>query len=379
MEQANKNPRKNWIQIRGLWLLVSACTVLMLSLISLMLASRIYRSTRKMESPKLAPGFLLHDELGRPTSLAQFRGKVVLLTFVDPVCTQVCPNTTHSMTEALRILGPAAASQVQLLGINANPSMTELSDVAAYTRLHKLEGNWRFLTGSRAELENVWRAYNVYIAIEKDDLEHSTDVILIDADGKQRDSFTAPMSYEVINDQAHMLATAIAQLLPGHPHIPTSASNSQQQEVSAGATATVDLLAIGPKQQHVVLGRDQPHLLLFFACWLGENPEMSKDLAVLDSYRTLAIRKGWPSPVAVDELTTESSPEEARQALAPLAATLHTPIVEDDSGRLADDSHVDDMPWFVLTSASGDILWHHYGWLSVTELNRQVRAALAGR
>ena len=52
-----------------------------------------------------APGFVLRDQQGRLTSLAQFRGKVVLLTFLDPECTQLCPLTTESMVEAMRILG----------------------------------------------------------------------------------------------------------------------------------------------------------------------------------------------------------------------------------------------------------------------------------
>jgi hypothetical protein len=104
---------------------------------------------------------------------------------------------------------------------------------------------------------------------------------------------------------------------------------------------------------------------------------LSKNLATLDSYETLAQQKGWPAPVAVDELTTEPSPAEAQRVLAPLAVTLHTPIVEDASGHLADAYHVDDLPWFVLNSASGDIRWRHDGWLSASELNQQVRAALA--
>ena len=69
-----------------------------------------------------APEFVLRDQQDQSTSLAQFRGKVVVLTFIDPECTQICPLTTQSMAEALKILGPDAASQVQLLGIDANPS-----------------------------------------------------------------------------------------------------------------------------------------------------------------------------------------------------------------------------------------------------------------
>ena len=56
-------------------------------------------------------------------SLSQFRGKVVILAFVDSECTTVCPLTTVSMVEARQMLG-AAGSKVQLLGVDANPQAT---------------------------------------------------------------------------------------------------------------------------------------------------------------------------------------------------------------------------------------------------------------
>jgi len=127
----------------------------------------------------------------------------------------------------------------------------------------------------------------------------------------------------------------------------------------------------------VVLGGAHPHLMLFFAGWLGQGSDLAKNLAALDHYSALVRRQGWPSPVAVDELTTEPSPDEARQTLASLAAKLHTPIVEDAGGRLADGYHVEDLPWFVLNSSTGTILWRHHGWLSPEALSRQVRDHLA--
>jgi hypothetical protein len=81
--------------------------------------------------------------------------------------------------------------------------------------------------------------------------------------------------------------------------------------------------------------------------------------------------------VAVDELTTEPSAGEARQDLAPLAAELHTAIVQDASGNLADYYRLNDLPWFVLYSNSGKIIWYHDGWLAGATLNRDVRTALA--
>jgi hypothetical protein len=281
------------------------------------------------------------------------------------------------MVGALEILGPSAASQVQLLGIDANPLKTKVADVASYTRTHELEGRWRFLTGTRAQLESLWKDYHIFVAVENNDIEHTAVTMLIDGNGNERTVFSTPMSYGAVGDDTQALAAGIAQLLPGHPAVPAPSEASDQPDQPPGGITTVNLTALGPKQEPVVLGSAHPHLLLFFAGWLGQGPELTKDLAALDSYAEVAKERGWPSPVAVDILPTEPSVAEAQQVLTPLAAKLETPIVEDASGGLADDYQVDDLPWFVLNSGSGDILWKHDGWLSGAEVKRQVSVALA--
>ncbi len=338
-----------------------------------------YIQRAKKQAGMVAPGFVLRDQKGRLTSLAQFRGKVVVLAFIDPECTQLCPLTTKSMVDALKILGPAAASQVQLLGIDVNPGKTKVADVAAYTREHELQGRWRFLTGSRAQLEKVWREYHVYVAVNKnsDDVIHEAVVFVINQDGYESALYSTPMSYESVGEQAQTLVKDIARLLPGQAAVLASSQALQQQEDPLKPKATVSLMALGPKRQPVTLGGAHPHLLLFFAGWLGTESDLSKKLATLDSYAALARRHNWPSPVAVDELTTEPSAAEAQMALKPLAATLHTPIVEDASGRIADGYQVDDLPWIVLSSSSGKLLWSHDGWLSAAVLSRDVHTALA--
>ena len=47
-----------------------------------------------------APGFQLTDQNGQPVSLASLRGKVVLMTFLDPVCTTDCPLIAQEFKQA---------------------------------------------------------------------------------------------------------------------------------------------------------------------------------------------------------------------------------------------------------------------------------------
>ncbi len=78
--------------------------------------------------PKPAPAFTLTDESGRQVSLSQYRGKVVILSFVDAECQTICPLTTQAMLDAKAALG-RAGDKVQLLGVNANWNSTQVDDV----------------------------------------------------------------------------------------------------------------------------------------------------------------------------------------------------------------------------------------------------------
>lgn len=374
--EEEKIPQESRMQPRERWLFLAALAA-MLVVIGTGVALTVYVTGKKKQAGPVAPGFVLRDQQGRLTSLAQFRGKVVVLAFIDPVCRQLCPLTTQGMVEALKILGPSAASRVQLLGIDVNPQKTTVTDVAAYTRAHELQGRWRFLTGSPAQLKKIWRNYHVYVTTANGGVEHEAVVYVIDRNGDERAVYSTPMSYEAIVDQAQTLAERIAPLLPGHPSVSPSRPPSSPKPKPLSASATVRLASLGLERQPVLLGGAHPHLMLFFAGWLGKNSALKKKLATLDRYASLAHRRGWPSPVAVDELTTEPSPAEARRVLEPLASALRTPIVEDATGRLADRYRVQDLPWFVLSSPSGKVLWHHDGWLSAAVLSRDVHAALA--
>ena len=54
-----------------------------------------------------APGFTLTDQDGRVLPLSAFRGKVVVLEFMDPHCTDICPIVSAEFTDAYRDLGQA--------------------------------------------------------------------------------------------------------------------------------------------------------------------------------------------------------------------------------------------------------------------------------
>jgi cytochrome oxidase Cu insertion factor (SCO1/SenC/PrrC family) len=114
-----------------------------------------------------APNFTLTSQDGRQVSLASLRGKVVLLSFLDPVCTTDCPVIASELRVADELLGSKAAD-AELVSVVANPTYTSL----AYTRAFDVqEGlntvpNWLYLTGTVSQLATVWH----YFGVEVEDL-----------------------------------------------------------------------------------------------------------------------------------------------------------------------------------------------------------------
>jgi cytochrome oxidase Cu insertion factor (SCO1/SenC/PrrC family) len=317
-----------------------------------------------------APGFRLVNQFGQPMSLSQFRGKVVILAFTDSECTTICPLTTLSMLEARDLLG-AAGDQVQLLGIDANPKATAVSDVMAYSRAHSMVSQWDFLTGSPAQLRAVWKAYHVYVQIQAGQIDHTPALYVIGRRGREEKLYLTQMAYASVGQQAQILAQEAASLLPGHPRLASQRSLAYIGGLAPTARAVLPAVTGGP----VTLGPGRPRLLVFFATWLTETSDLRARLTALRQYARAARRDRLPRLVAVDEAATEPSPGAARAYLRQLGRPLGYPVALDTAGRLADGYGVQDQPWYVLTSASGKIVWKHDGWLSVRAVEAAARRA----
>jgi cytochrome oxidase Cu insertion factor (SCO1/SenC/PrrC family) len=127
---------------------------------STILAQAIDGSTSPLDTP--AAGFSLTDQHGRPVSLSSLHGKVVLLTFLDPVCVSDCPLVAQEFRQAGQLLG-ANARHVELVAVDVNPLYNELAYTQAFTRQENLAAvpDWLYLTSSPARLRQVYRNYGV--------------------------------------------------------------------------------------------------------------------------------------------------------------------------------------------------------------------------
>jgi cytochrome oxidase Cu insertion factor (SCO1/SenC/PrrC family)/thiol-disulfide isomerase/thioredoxin len=324
-----------------------------------------------------APDFTLTDQFGKRVSLSSFRGKVVILAFNDSECTTICPLTTTAMMDAKELLGPAG-SQVQLLGVDANPTATSIADVRAYSEVHGMVHEWYFLTGSLAQLKRVWNAYKIQVAIERGQIDHTPALFMIDAQGRLSRLYLTQQSYAAVPQLGHLLAQDASKLLPDQPAVSSHLSYSQITGIPATAKIYVPRAGGGTEP----LGPSpQPRLYLFFATWDQQVTDLARQLDALNAYQSAAARGGLPSLTAIDEASVEPSPRALRGFLSKLRRPLSYPVGVDPSGRIGDGYEIQDEPWLVLISPSGQILWYYdvstVGWPTRAYLEHQVRNALA--
>ncbi len=147
-----------------------------------------------------APGFQLTDQKGSLINLSDFRGKVVILTFMDSTCKDTCPLTAAQFRQAYRQFNQNETSHVAFIGVNVNVEANQVEDVADITKTWHLEEipSWHFLTGSRKELETVWKDYGVAVVPSADgnEIMHTPGVFLIDPSGQKRWYVSTPYSAE---------------------------------------------------------------------------------------------------------------------------------------------------------------------------------------
>jgi cytochrome oxidase Cu insertion factor (SCO1/SenC/PrrC family) len=111
-----------------------------------------------------APGFSLTDQDGRTVSLASLRGKVVLMTFLDPVCTSDCPLIAQEFKQTGQLLG-AQNKNVELVAVVANQIYRSTAFTRAFDQQEGLATvpNWLYLTGSLSQLSAVWQHYGITV------------------------------------------------------------------------------------------------------------------------------------------------------------------------------------------------------------------------
>ena len=161
----------------------------------------------ELDPPQPTPDFTLTDQAGQKVSLADQRGKLVLLTFLYTNCPDVCPLITQNLNQALQMLG-TQRDDVRVLAVSVDPEGDTPKSVDEYAKAHHLLPEFHYLIGSRDELTKVWKAYDVAaVASDPELVDHTAYTMLVDQSGDGRVIYDSQVkAKDVVHDVRALLS-----------------------------------------------------------------------------------------------------------------------------------------------------------------------------
>jgi protein SCO1/2 len=136
-----------------------------------------------------AQDFALLDHTGKPRTLADFKGKVVLVFFGYTQCPDVCPTTMAELAGVMKELGPLA-DQVQVLFITVDPERDTQALLAQY--VPAFDKRFLGLYGDAAATARVAKEFKVFYAKVPGkepgsySMDHTAGSYVFDKNGKVR-------------------------------------------------------------------------------------------------------------------------------------------------------------------------------------------------
>jgi len=88
-------------------------------------------------------------------------GKPVIVDFIYGTCTTICPILSASFANLQRKLG-ANSQSVHLISITIDPENDTPKVMKEYLKNYRAQPGWDFLTGSRADIDRVMKAFDAY-------------------------------------------------------------------------------------------------------------------------------------------------------------------------------------------------------------------------
>jgi protein SCO1 len=151
----------------------------------------------------------LVDHHGKPRSLSEFQGKVVVLFFGFTHCPDVCPTILGKMSEVMKELG-SDAEKVQVVLLTVDPERDTPAVLAQY--IPAFHPSFLGMSGDATSTAVIAKDFKIFYqkrpgsAPGSYTMDHSTGSYVIDAKGKLR-------LYLKHEDTAPLIAQDIKRLL----------------------------------------------------------------------------------------------------------------------------------------------------------------------
>ena len=168
-------------------------TVLLVTCLALLLSAcggRSHLAGEQGVKSGPAPQISLRDQDGRLVDLKRQRGRVVVLTFLYTKCKDICPLIASTLNSVLANLDASQRAHARVVAVSVDPRNDTFASVRRYAHEKHLLPQFRYLVGSKQDLEPVWSAYGVFVdPLSLESIDHTGRIIVIDRDGRMRAGF----------------------------------------------------------------------------------------------------------------------------------------------------------------------------------------------
>ncbi len=155
-----------------------------------------------------APEFSLRNENGGRISLRQFRGRPVIVTFIDPLCRNLCPFEAKTLDKVVASL--PAGQRPAIVAVSTNRWADARKNLLLDKTKWRLPSEWHWAVGAPSALARVWKAYAIGVSaatqtiagIKVHRITHTEASYVVDSSGHERALYLYPF-----------LATDVAQTL----------------------------------------------------------------------------------------------------------------------------------------------------------------------
>ena len=158
-----------------------------------------------------APSYVLTNQLGEKVSSRTFRGKIQVVTFLDPYCSDFCPLLAVNLANfSAQLCTAGLGDKVVFVAFNVNPWQTGITQMRAFLQ----EYGWnprtaglQFLAGSVAEIKRIVRQ-GFHVAFERVPRERGGEAAVSGAPGHLELALPNPLAekarprYDIIHNDA---------------------------------------------------------------------------------------------------------------------------------------------------------------------------------
>jgi cytochrome oxidase Cu insertion factor (SCO1/SenC/PrrC family) len=156
------------------------------------------------EGQRQAPDFTLTEQNGRPISPAAYRGRPVIVTFIDPLCRNLCPLEAKVLNEVDERL--PVAQRPQIIAVSVDVYADTHADLMQDFGRWSLVPQWHWAVGNPSQLQAVWKRYYAEVEVQTKHIAgttvhyvtHSEMAYLLDGKGYERALFSWPFSAKAV-------------------------------------------------------------------------------------------------------------------------------------------------------------------------------------